>query len=78
MKIEMRCFANLAESESCDYRESSKYDVQPNTTAGDLVRQTGISEKSVKIIFVNGKASAPDTVLAEGDRVGLVPAVGGM
>jgi molybdopterin converting factor small subunit len=32
----------------------------------------------VKLIFVNGKAASLDTVLHNGDQVGVGPAVGGM
>jgi sulfur-carrier protein len=31
----------------------------------------------IKLVFVNSKNSALETVLADGDQVGLFPAVGG-
>jgi sulfur-carrier protein len=37
----------------------------------------GIPPGEVKLRFVNGKQAKDDQVLAEGDRVGLFPPVGG-
>jgi len=43
-----------------------------------LLHQEPISEKDVKLILVNGQGASLDTVLHNGDQVGLGPAVGGM
>jgi sulfur-carrier protein len=42
-----------------------------------LVSMLDIPPEEVKLIFVNGKRADTDQVLAEGDRVGLFPPVGG-
>ncbi|MBU0513379.1 MAG: MoaD/ThiS family protein [Proteobacteria bacterium] len=42
-----------------------------------LLARLGIPPEKVKIIMVNGVAAGADTVLADGDRVGLFPPVGG-
>ena len=47
-------------------------------TVEALVERAGIDKKSVKIAFVNNKTVDFDTVLSEGDRIGLAPSVGGM
>jgi sulfur carrier protein ThiS len=44
----------------------------------DLLQKAGIPKDDVKIAFVNSRIVGFDTVLSDGDRVGLAPAVGGM
>ncbi len=78
MKIELKCFATLAESEACDYRDASSYHLEDGATVRDLLHAADIPESSVKLVFVNGKSERIGAPLAEGDRVGLAPAVGGM
>lgn len=48
-----------------------------NTRVKDLLERFGVPEKSVKLIFVNGVHAQFERLLAEGDRVGVFPAVGG-
>ena len=48
-----------------------------NTSVRDVMKRLEIPEKSVKLIFVNGVHAQPETVLTDGDRVGLFPPVGG-
>lgn len=78
MKIDLKCFATLVNPATCDFRESTAYTLADEQTVGDLVREAGIAEKDIKIVFVNGRVAGLDTVLSDGDRVGLAPAVGGM
>ena len=78
MNVNLKCFSTLVNAESCDYRESQAYRLTEGQTVGDLVDRAGIEKKEVKIAFVNSKIVDFDTVLADGDRVGLAPAVGGM
>jgi molybdopterin converting factor small subunit len=47
------------------------------TDVAALVSMLDIPPEEVKLIFVNGKRADMDQVLAEGDRVGLFPPVGG-
>ena len=78
MKIDLKCFANLVDPGTCDFRESTAYTLKDGTTVKDLIREAGIDDKKVKVAFVNSNVVNLDTALSEGDRVGLVPAVGGM
>jgi len=78
MKIELKCFAELAKHDVCDYRHSSRYHLVDGQTVDDLINQAGIARKSVKIAFVNNRIVNFDTALRDGDHVGLAPAVGGM
>ena len=64
--------------DSCDYKDSTEYSLDDGQTVKDLVQLAGISKEDVKIAFVNSQVVELDTVLSDGDQVGLAPAVGGM
>jgi sulfur carrier protein ThiS len=78
MKIHLKCFSSLVNPDSCDYKESTEYDLSEGQTIEDLVKKAGVDMKELKIAFVNGRIVDVDTVLKNGDQVGLAPAVGGM
>lgn len=78
MKIHLKCFSTLVNPDTCDYRDSTVYDLADGQTVEDLVVRAGIKRNHVKIAFVNHRIVGIDAVLSEGDRVGLSPAVGGM
>jgi len=78
MNIRLKCFATLAEADKCDYKSSTPKTLPDGSTVRKLLIQEAIHEKEVKLIFVNGQQAALDTVLHNGDQVGLAPAVGGM
>lgn len=78
MKVDLKCFSKLANAETCDYRGSTPYDLDNGQSVEDLVGRAGIAREEVKIVFVNSRKVDFDTVLADGDHVGLAPSVGGM
>ena len=78
MKVNLKCFSNLADSDTCDFRDSTGYELNDGQTVEALVERAGIDKNSVKIAFLNNKIVDLDTVLSEGDRIGLAPSVGGM
>jgi len=78
MKVNLKCFSTLATPDTCDYKDSTAYDLSEGQSVGDLVERAGIAKEDVKIAFVNSRIVNFDTVLSDGDRVGLSPAVGGM
>ena len=78
MKVNIKCFSKLADPESCDYSDSTSYNITEGQKVVDLFEQVGISKDDVKIAFVNGRIVDFDTTLSDGDSVGLAPAVGGM
>ena len=78
MNVDLKCFSSLANPNSCDYRDSQRYRITKGQTVGDLVDKAGIDKEDVKIAFVNSKIVDFETVLADGDQVGLAPAVSGM
>lgn len=75
--------------EACLYATLSKYlpeknsnrctvlEVETNATVGQVIDRLDIPGKSVKLVFVNGIRGTTDTVLSDGDRIGLFPPVGG-
>jgi molybdopterin converting factor small subunit len=78
MNIGLKCFATLADADTCDYKNSTLKTLPDGSTVRKLLIQEAIHEKDVKLIFVNGQKASLDTVLKNGDQVGLSPPVGGM
>jgi sulfur carrier protein ThiS len=78
MNVSLKCFSKLVNPDTCDFNESTTYDMDKDHTVEDLVQRAGIDSEEVRIAFVNSRIVDLDTTLSEGDRVGLAPAVGGM
>lgn len=74
MGIEIKCFATLAKYLPDN---GDDYPVDSGETVLSLIRKLGIPEKDVTIVFVNNLRSPVETPVADGDRVGLFPPVGG-
>ncbi len=78
MKIDVYLYASLAKY--LPQNVAGRYvtlDVDANSRIRDVVELLTIPEKSIKLIFVNGTHAQLDTVVGDGDRVGLFPPVGG-
>jgi molybdopterin converting factor small subunit len=78
MKVQFRCFASLPEKYECDYTDGAEHEIRPGERVEDFASRLEISEKDVKIIFVNGKRATKDTILNDGDRLAFAPSVAGM
>ena len=78
MRVNLKCFSNLADPDTCDFRDSTEYELSNGQTVEALVERAGIDKNSVKIAFLNNKIVDLDTVLSDGDKIGLAPSVGGM
>jgi molybdopterin converting factor small subunit len=78
MKVNLKCFASLVNLETCDYKDSTEYELDEGQTVEDLVQLAGIPSEDVNTAFVNSRVVDLSTVLSDGDQVGLAPAVGGM
>jgi sulfur carrier protein ThiS len=78
MKISLKCFAKLSEANVCDFRDGDEREISSGETVRSVVKQLGFQPDDIQIIFVNGKITELDTVLRDGDRLGLAPAEGGM
>ena len=78
MKVKLKCFANLPERYDCDYTDGSEHEITPAETVAQFAARLKISDKDIKIIFINGKKANKDNVLKDGDRLAFAPATGGM
>jgi sulfur carrier protein ThiS len=78
MNIHLKCFSKLADRYACDYQVDTRLEIGEGATVAKVMRATGIDDKEVKIVFVNGQKSDTARPLIDGDRVALVPATGGM
>lgn len=78
LNIELHLYATLSKylPEGATAK-SVQVAAEENIRVKDLLERFGVPEKSVKLIFVNGVHARFDRLLAEGDRVGIFPAVGG-
>jgi sulfur-carrier protein len=78
MVIELHLFATLAKYLPEDaISKTAMIAMAPGETVQDLITGLAIPENKVKLIFINGVHGKKDTVLKDGDRVGLFPPVGG-
>ncbi len=68
----------MVNPESCDFRDSTTYELTDRQTVEDLMECADIAKKDVKIIFVNSRIVDANTILSDGDKVGFAPATGGM
>ncbi len=78
MNIRLKCFSALVNPDTCDYKDNTVYEMDERQTVEDLIERAGLNRDDVKIAFVNNRIVEFGAVLADGDRVGLNPAVGGM
>ena len=78
MKISLRCLSKLSESDVCDFNEGDEHEISKGGTVKNLINKLGFRQDEIKLVFVNGKTVDFDTVLKDGDRVGLAPPQLGM
>lgn len=78
MKISLKCFAQLAKENICDYRGSTPHDIPDGTRVSDLIDKLGFRDEEIKLVYVNNTIVPQKTLLHEGDRVAFAPATGGM
>lgn len=74
MHIQLRLFANLRAYTPDD---AGDYPITPGMTAKDLVLKLKIPFEDARLIFINSTRKDLETPLADGDRVGIFPPVGG-
>ena len=74
MPLELQCYATLA---PLTPPNSGAFPIRPGETVLELITRLSIPEDEIKIVFVNGVTVSLDKPLADGDRVGVFPPVGG-
>jgi sulfur carrier protein ThiS len=78
MKIHLRLFASLGRyAPPGEGTEGREVTLAEGATVGSLLERLGIPAGVVKLVFVNGVHATADTVLRNGDRVGVFPPVAG-
>jgi molybdopterin converting factor small subunit len=73
MQVRMKCFATLSDHTP----EGGVLDLPDGASVTDALTGVGLTPGDVKLVFVNSKNVGVDAVLADGDQLGIFPAVGG-
>jgi molybdopterin converting factor small subunit len=73
MRITIKLFATL---------RTGRFDIEtlefsPGVTIDQVIKELGIPEEEVTLIFVNGHHADIHDTLTDGDTIGLFPPVGG-
>ena len=74
ISIDLKLFATL---QKFSPQASGVYPVKAGTSVRALVQQLGIPEIKARLIFINNVKVTLDSVLKDGDRLGIFPPVGG-
>ena len=74
VKIQLKLYATLRKFTPDD---DDELNIEPGSSVGDILKQLGIPATEAKLVFINGKKGAIDTVLKGGERLGIFPPVGG-
>ena len=78
MKVEINLYASL--SHYAPDRSSGKsfvMEITEGAKISDLLAQLEVPKDAVKILFINGVHANGDTILKDGDRLGIFPPVAG-
>jgi molybdopterin converting factor small subunit len=73
MRITVKLFATLRSGRF----DTENREFSPGITIGEVIKELGIPEKEVTLIFVNGRHANTHDTLTDGDTIGLFPPVGG-
>ena len=76
MNVELECIAGLAKSGDCHFTESTSYTLAQGQTVADLVDHAKLTLQDIECVIIDNAIGSLNTVLAEGDRVELVPVFG--
>jgi len=57
--------------------EAMPVELPEESSVGDLLRELGLPEDEVKLVFVNGLVRTGGDPLSDGDEIGIFPPVGG-
>jgi len=78
MKVNIKCFSTLSDKFACSYDQEVSVDLAEKATVRDAIDMMHIPKNDVKIAFLNNRIADVENPLANGDRLTLVPATGGM
>lgn len=78
IKVEVRVFATLRKYlPELTVGEPKHLELPAGANFADLREQLGLPAEEVKIIMCNGVQTEPEELVADGDRIAYIPAVGG-
>ncbi len=77
MWMEVRLYATLRRYAPSASEGVLAVDAPEGATAADVIAKLKLDPNEVHILMVNGVISPPERVLADGDRLGLFPPIGG-
>ena len=78
MKVEVNLYATLKQYMKNEILgKSTAIDLEDGLGVKDIIQKLQIPADLVKLIFINGVHAKRDTILKDGDRLGLFPPVGG-
>ena len=78
MKIEMNLYASLSRyAPDRGSRKRFLMEITEGTKIRDLLAQLKVPKDAVKILFINGVHANGDTIVKDGDRLGIFPPVAG-
>lgn len=72
--IRINLFATLAPKLPED---ADRFPIGEETTVADVLADLEIPENQARLIFINGRKTAKEGRLQDGDRLGIFPPVGG-
>ena len=72
--IELKLYATL---QSYTPFNAAHYAVEPGTCLEKIIEALGIPGNQIKLMFCNGVKCDMETIVQDGDRIGLFPPVGG-
>ena len=76
--VEVKLFATLRRQfPDLKVGEAMSVELPEDATVAQLVKELGLPEEQVKVVFVNGIVQKGDHGLMDGDEVGVFPPVGG-
>ncbi|MGD0822607.1 MAG: MoaD/ThiS family protein [Desulfomonilia bacterium] len=73
MPITVKLFASLRKGR---FDEDTRV-YASGITGRSIVRDIGIPEKEIRLVFVNGRHASLEDLLADGDTLALFPPIGG-
>jgi sulfur carrier protein ThiS len=76
--VQVKLFATLRRFRpELEVGEAFAVELPTGATVADLMREIGLPEDEVRLIFVNGLFRESDHVLGNDDELGIFPPVGG-
>ena len=78
MTIKVKLFATLRKYlPGLELGKAAEIQREPGSTIMDLYNVLGIPVEEIKLAYVNGIYCEPDTILKNGDEIGIFPPIGG-